>query len=176
MSRPPGWFLVRISVKGWVYPRATVRLEILGQLTNSVTRDFPACSTAPLPTTLLRIPTLHTTRTIYYQPKIYSIRKVTLPYSQEPSTCPYPKLEESTLLPSTNHLEWNLILAHNLFVNKGRDSSVGIVYRMSGRGSILSRGKIFLFSVAARPTLIELLIQWISGTLSPWGKAAATWS
>jgi hypothetical protein len=54
---PPGRFLVLISVRGWVDPRAIVWLEGLGKLkksTSSGTRtvDFPACSIVPQPTTL----------------------------------------------------------------------------------------------------------------------------
>jgi hypothetical protein len=59
---PPRKFLVLSSVRGWVDPRAIVRLKGLGQLKNPVTssgtklRDLPACSIAPQPTTLPRAP------------------------------------------------------------------------------------------------------------------------
>jgi hypothetical protein len=60
---PPGRFLVLIFVRGWVDPRASVRLEGLGKLkkcTSSGTRtgDLPACSIVPQPTTLPRAPFL----------------------------------------------------------------------------------------------------------------------
>jgi hypothetical protein len=60
---PPGRFLILISVRGSVDPRAIVRLEGLGKLKNPITssdlfgnriRDRPACSIVPQPTTLLR--------------------------------------------------------------------------------------------------------------------------
>jgi hypothetical protein len=48
---------------------------------------------------------------------------------------------------------------------------VGIAmgYRLDGPGSILGRGKIFLFSIASRPALgaTQPPVQWIPGSLSP---------
>jgi hypothetical protein len=56
---PPEWFLVLISVIGWFDPRATVRLQELGKLKKiyligTQSRDLPACSIVPQPTTLPR--------------------------------------------------------------------------------------------------------------------------
>jgi hypothetical protein len=59
---PPGRFLVLISIRGWVEPRAIVRLEGLGKLKKKIhligtrTRDLPACTIVPQPTTLPRAP------------------------------------------------------------------------------------------------------------------------
>jgi hypothetical protein len=62
---PPGSFLVLISVRGWVNPRDTLRMDGFGKLKKSNdligirTRNLPACSIAPQPTTLPRAPSSH---------------------------------------------------------------------------------------------------------------------
>jgi hypothetical protein len=55
-----------------------------------------------------------------------------------------------------------------------RDSSVVIVtgYGLDSRGAIPGRYKIFLFSIASRPSLgpAQPPIQWVLWVLSPWIK------
>jgi hypothetical protein len=57
---------------------------------------------------------------------------------------------------------------------ESRDITIGIAtgYELNGRGSIPSRGKIFLFYVASRPTLgpTQPPIQWVPRAGFPWIK------
>jgi hypothetical protein len=81
---PPRRFLVLISVRGWVDPRAIVLLEGLGKLKKSSnfignrTCDLPVCNIEPQPTTLPCAPqTLIITaaKLIYLQTELNSVSR-----------------------------------------------------------------------------------------------------
>jgi hypothetical protein len=72
---PPRRFLVLISVRGSIYFRAIMRLEVLGQMKiysnvfGNQTHDLPACSIAPHPNTLPRSPfVFRVPLRVYWQP------------------------------------------------------------------------------------------------------------